>query len=553
MADIQLIKGAKNGNPSDSLPTMYDKVNKNTENINNQVVNHEGRLGSAEAAVSNHGSRISEAEAELITQDNRISNIIAHNGDGTKDTELIDARGGEAILSDRLDKTDEQLADSASELRLTQSSPLRGLGACLTFVDDDVMEFIRVRWQPILDAKNINISFAVIPSKVDTSGYMTKAELLALQATGNDLLSHGMNGIDVPNTDLATVDADFRDGQAWMKVNGMNGYEYVVYSGGLPNTRVDVKNLARKYYKYGIGAWTFGTNYNATPVDNWCLARVNEDGSDLATLKGFLDQAIANNGWLIVMTHSHIMTSASIPKLESFIDYARANGVPILPFTEAAKRKGNAIALGERTQTDSKFISVEGDQDKGLFVKNPVNSHLITAPITAYPKDSVTHWSVDAVRDTFKGQGGTVVVFRNSNSDVYSYRTFKPINENIIYLSRWDTGTVAWTAWKPAGSEYVKTVNVALNAAHTGTLQYSIDIMGRVWMRGSVTLGVATTIGTIYAEEALPDFETPLLFRNFTQNKNSIGSVIAPNGIIYIDSDTFTAGDVIKVNMMYQA
>jgi hypothetical protein len=116
MADIQLIKGAKNGNPSDSLPTMYDKVNKNTENINNQVVNHEGRLGSAEAAVSNHGSRISEAEAELITQDNRISNIIAHNGDGTKDTELIDARGGEAILSDRLDKTDEQLAEGASHL-----------------------------------------------------------------------------------------------------------------------------------------------------------------------------------------------------------------------------------------------------------------------------------------------------------------------------------------------------------------------------------------------------------------------------------------------------
>jgi peptidoglycan/xylan/chitin deacetylase (PgdA/CDA1 family) len=447
----------------------------------------------------------------------------------------------------------EQLAETTDTLRLTQSSPLRGIGACVVIVDDDVRETIRTRIQPILDATGVNISFAVIPSKVDTSGYMTKAELLALQAAGNDLLSHGMNGIDVPNTDLATVDADFRDGQAWMKANGMNGYEYVVYSGGLQNTRVDVKNLARKYYKYGVGAWTFGTNYNATPVDNWCLARVNEDGSDLATLKGYLDEAKANNGLLMVMTHSHIMTAESIPKLEAFIDYARDNGVPILPLTEALKRKGNAVALGEFTQAGSKFVSVEGEEDKGLFIMNPTTSHPITAPITAYKKDSVTHWSIDAVRDTFKGQGGTPVVFRNSNSDVYSYRMFKPIDENIIYLSRWDTGTGSWTTFKAAGSEYVQTVNVALNAAHSGTLQYSIDIMNRVWLRGSVTLGVAATIGTIYAGEALPDFETPLLFRNYTQNKNSIGSVIAPNGVIFIDSDTFTAGDVIKINMMYQA
>lgn len=119
MADIQLIKGAANGNPSDSLPTMYQKVNTNTANINNQVVNHEGRLGTAEAAVSNHGSRIAEAETELINQDDRITNIVASAGDSN--TEIVDARQPAAgtafpILGDRLNNFDAQLADTTAAI-----------------------------------------------------------------------------------------------------------------------------------------------------------------------------------------------------------------------------------------------------------------------------------------------------------------------------------------------------------------------------------------------------------------------------------------------------
>lgn len=120
LAEIQIIKGAANGNPSDSLPTMYQKVNTNTANINNQVVNHEGRLGTAEAAVSNHGSRIAEAETELINQDERITNIVASAGDSN--TEIVDARQpatGTAfpILGARLNNVDAQLADIAINVK----------------------------------------------------------------------------------------------------------------------------------------------------------------------------------------------------------------------------------------------------------------------------------------------------------------------------------------------------------------------------------------------------------------------------------------------------
>ncbi|MEK3987461.1 hypothetical protein MHB77_29450 [Paenibacillus sp. FSL K6-3166] len=121
MADIQLIKGAANGNPSDSLPIMYDKVNKNTANINTQVVNHEGRLGTAEAAVSNHGSRIAENETELVSQDHRINNLVANAGDSN--AEIVDARQPEsgvpyATVGKRLNKVDEQLAEIAINVKM---------------------------------------------------------------------------------------------------------------------------------------------------------------------------------------------------------------------------------------------------------------------------------------------------------------------------------------------------------------------------------------------------------------------------------------------------
>ncbi|MEK5278642.1 hypothetical protein NSS82_10350 [Paenibacillus sp. FSL H7-0735] len=120
MAEIQLIKGAANGNPPDSLPTLYQKVNNSMTNINTQVVNHEGRIGTAEATVSDHGSRITDAETELINQDERISNIVSSAGDSN--TEIVDARQPAAgtafpILGDRLNNFDAQLADTESDLR----------------------------------------------------------------------------------------------------------------------------------------------------------------------------------------------------------------------------------------------------------------------------------------------------------------------------------------------------------------------------------------------------------------------------------------------------
>lgn len=118
MAEIQLIKGAANGNPSDSLPTMYDKVNKNTANINNQVVNHEVRLGTAESAVSDHGSRIAETEAGLVEQQAQMNTLVL-NGDSSPAASqaAVDSTGYDyQNLKLRLDTEHEQLSTQLADI-----------------------------------------------------------------------------------------------------------------------------------------------------------------------------------------------------------------------------------------------------------------------------------------------------------------------------------------------------------------------------------------------------------------------------------------------------
>ncbi|OKP95381.1 hypothetical protein [Paenibacillus sp. P46E] len=85
---------------------------------------HNDNFADIESDLTNHRNRLGTIETEQVNQGNRISTIIAHNGDGTKDTELIDARGGQPLLSDRLDATDAQLADTADFLRSDRNAEL---------------------------------------------------------------------------------------------------------------------------------------------------------------------------------------------------------------------------------------------------------------------------------------------------------------------------------------------------------------------------------------------------------------------------------------------
>ncbi|MCM3208486.1 hypothetical protein [Paenibacillus illinoisensis] len=106
MAEIEIIKGANNGNPPDTLRQMYPKVNNNFLNINTEMTGHINSKTAHKAEdISYAGSVPATNAADAIDSvSTRISEIVAQSGDDI--TEIVDARKGYTVLGDRLNSSD---------------------------------------------------------------------------------------------------------------------------------------------------------------------------------------------------------------------------------------------------------------------------------------------------------------------------------------------------------------------------------------------------------------------------------------------------------------
>ncbi|OMF70516.1 glycosyl hydrolase family 28-related protein [Paenibacillus glucanolyticus] len=109
MADIEIIKGADNGNPPDTLRQMYPKVNRNFQRINTELTGHINSILAHKAEYIAYTGQVpgGDVKEAIDNVNGRISEIVAQSGDDI--TELVDARGVYSVLRDRLDASDMQM------------------------------------------------------------------------------------------------------------------------------------------------------------------------------------------------------------------------------------------------------------------------------------------------------------------------------------------------------------------------------------------------------------------------------------------------------------
>ena len=373
--------------------------------------------------------------------------------DGDSSLEAAQARVNtdgvtKATLKERLDdehtEVIEQFAQTENEIENLTKNPTNYNGPIVTIIDDDAMPDFRTVWNPILNDTGAKITVAVITGRVGTSQSLTLQELKDLQAQGHEIVSHTVNHTVTSDITVQEAESDYPAAKKWMLNNGFEGHDTLVYPGGLHENRIEIKNVARKYYKYAVST-TVGGDYNLSPVDNWRVPRIQGDTKTLEQLKTAVDNAVLNNGWVILMTHSHILQAEGAQKMRDFITYVQGLNVPIMPFGEASKYKGNAVAIGEYEE-DGTFIAMDGTGKVGggLIVRSTSpNSYNMDEPITSYRKNAKTIQTISSTADTFLGVGGILEVFRGHH-DSYSYATFKPHNNNAIYQRRCNYFTGEW-------------------------------------------------------------------------------------------------------------
>lgn len=115
MAEIEIIKGADNGNPPDSLREMYPKVNRNFDRLNKELTDHKESESAHTADSITYAGDVpgSNVKQAIDGLDTRIDTIVAQSGDDN--TEIVDARGGFPVLGARLDGFSDQIKDTGMQ------------------------------------------------------------------------------------------------------------------------------------------------------------------------------------------------------------------------------------------------------------------------------------------------------------------------------------------------------------------------------------------------------------------------------------------------------
>jgi hypothetical protein len=416
-------------------------------------------------------------------------------GDGSKTWSQLEYFLPESALSATIATAQEPVKE---ELRAVQSSPdyFTTTRPIVTFVTDDGDSVFFDIMGTIATEKNIEVSVAAVAGY--TSGQVTVPgrtfmdwdDLRTVKAAGHDVLNHGYAHLVTYDAGVTTaaLDADYALSVEMFADNlpeAPEAQQVLVYSGGLGATEVAKKGIARKHFDYAVttSAPIGASSGNREPVDQFGVYRFNLDTGTEAAAKAAIDSAVALGTWLVFMVHDEQLDTtgggraAQMTKVRNVIDYAVAQGVPIMKFTDAEKIKGNAISIGEYTdQGRSTVISrrgarrhtgAQGSWTPRLYGSTTPGVHTYTQQkgyyqvtggmVTVKASISITAANLDAAMAGNLRIDGLPAAFMPNTLDVAAVA---PCNYNIFNL-----GTNYTTVWAKSGGAYLNLLRGGNNVA----------------------------------------------------------------------------------------
>ena len=217
----------------------------------------------------------------------------------------------------------------ALALPASAANPFERGMVTITLDDGWATQYTKAR--PALNARNIDATYALVTNAVSQGwgGYMTKAQVQTLIAEGNDIASHTLTHPDLTTLSAAQLTSELQDSQAWLVGNlNLPAVPHFVVPYGI----YDSTALAgiRQYYASSRTV-TGGRNFRDTVVYE---LRANDVARSVpvSTVRGWIDQALAEKSWLILVFHEFVDgtptrdTQYKTANFAAILDYARTRG-----------------------------------------------------------------------------------------------------------------------------------------------------------------------------------------------------------------------------------
>ncbi len=205
----------------------------------------------------------------------------------------------------------------------------------LTF-DDTLADQAQVG--ELVAARDMHATFFINSGRIDTTGYLTRDQLLALQAAGNEIAGHTISHADLPAIELDEQRTEVCNDRVALLAAGFHVTSFAYPFGDSTATTEQIVAACGYNSARGVGDLVSGDACHdcayanpVPPIDAYNLATNDSIKVDttLATLEGYVQQAEVNGGgWVPVVMH-HVCDGCDVDSLTAatlgwFLDWLAA-------------------------------------------------------------------------------------------------------------------------------------------------------------------------------------------------------------------------------------
>ncbi len=209
----------------------------------------------------------------------------------------------------------------------------------ITFTFDDGYEDIFTNALPIFKKHNISATSYTITGLVgkefENQKLMNWSQIRELQKNGFEIGSHTINHSDLTELDSSSITKELKSSKETLIEQGFNVTSLSIPYGKYNN---EIEEIAKKYYSsVRPSIWGFNSISN---IDRYKLKSIwIVNSTSIEEIKGWVDEAKANNYWLIFMLHlvredKNSKYSISPKDLEETISYIKSKNIEIKTISE---------------------------------------------------------------------------------------------------------------------------------------------------------------------------------------------------------------------------
>jgi peptidoglycan/xylan/chitin deacetylase (PgdA/CDA1 family) len=375
-----------------------------------------------------------------------------------------------------------QLADNTNKMEVVQKGVKKTKIPIVTFLSDDGTIEDYTKLKPIFQEKGVPCTIAIISSFIGNGGYMNLSQIQELNALGWEISSHTVSHVSLSTlaTDAEIIN-EVVNSKNTLTSLGFN-IKNLVYPYGGHN--LTVRNIVKQYYRSAVQV---GGGLNAGALKTFSLRRVAlgsyfDTGTNTNTLdyyKSKVDEAIANNSWVIFMMHPHSVDHDATQQqyLSDLIDYIKSKNVSILNLDNALDSVGNIMDVGDNHDGTLEYVSISSEgkfyakssPTPDYYTKINTTGITTSTPLTSFAMNTVSVGTFSTVSGSGLPElgAGTLETYYFDNSS-YGFQLFYPFNVNKTYKRTWNYNTNVWNAWIDLFAD-AKTVPISGINAYTSS------------------------------------------------------------------------------------